>query len=395
MQRPLVLLETLLPVLSGVLLAQAPDWTRRQPLPTPRGLLSVGTMTLRYTDSSRATSHHLRYRPITVQVWYPARHCAPHARTPYLSEANFLDSMITRRYLDIPEQDIRAWAGLRSHACLNAVPAPRPPLRGWPMLVFSHGLGVAHAHYTSFAEELASHGYVVLAIDHPMGGFAFGPSGQVLAPGVDSVPYPYPRVLPPLLRDWAIDASYVVRATATRLESSANPSIRLPLDTSHVGMVGHSLGGAAALQACHTEPLFAACADMDGDTFGDVDQAGVGKPFLVLLSEPVHLSPPTDSAQRAGRERLAQMGRERDSSWAATRAKYPDVPGFIVKIVGTGHMSFTDAPFQFPTLLQETGSTLGADRAFRLASERLLEFFDHFLKGEPLRLLRAGAATIQ
>jgi hypothetical protein len=58
-------------------------------------------------------------------------------------------------------------------------------------------------------------------------------------------------------------------------------------------------------------------------------------------------------------------------------------------------MSFTDAPFQFPTLLQETGSTLGADRAFRLASERLLEFFDHFLKGEPLRLLRPGAATIQ
>src|SRR4029077_13405995 len=98
-----------------------------------------------------------------------------------------------------------------------------------------------------------------------------------LAPGVDSVPYPYPEVLPPLLRDWAIDASYVVRATARRLESSAPPRIRLPLDTSHVGMLGHSLGGAAALQACHTEPHFVACADMDGDTFGDVDEAGVGK----------------------------------------------------------------------------------------------------------------------
>lgn len=395
MQRPLALSVTLLPVLSGVLLAQVPDWTRRQPLPTPRGLLSVGTITLHFTDSSRATSHHLEYRPLGVQAWYPARHCAPEARAPYLSDAKLLDSMITRQYLEVPERDIRAWARLRSHACLNAVPAPRPSLSGWPILVLSHGLGVAHAHYTSFAEELASHGYVVLAIDHPMGGFAIGPSGEVLAPGVDSVPYPYPRVLPPLLRDWAIDASYVVRATARRLESSPTPRISLSLDTSHVGMLGHSLGGAAALQGCHTEPLFVACAYMDGDTFGDVDKAGVGKPFLVLLSQPVHLSPPIDSAQRVGRERLAQMGRERDSSWAATGAKYPDVPSFIVKIAGTGHMSFTDSPFQFPTLLQETGSTLGADRAFRLASGRLLEFFDHFLKGEPFRLLSPGAATIQ
>jgi dienelactone hydrolase len=383
------------PLLSGALLAQAPDWTRHQPLPTPRGLLAVGTMTFHFTDSSRATSRHLAYRPLTVQVWYPARQCPPDAWAPYLNEANLLDSMVARRYLDVSEQDIRAWGRLRSHACLNAAPASRRSLSGWPVLVFSHGLGVAHAHYTSFAEQLVSHGYVVLVIDHPMGGFAIGPSGQVLAPGVDSVPYPYPRVLPPLLRDWATDASYVVRATATRLDSSTTQRFRLPLDTSRVGMLGHSLGGAAALQACHTQPLFIACADMDGDTFGDVDEAGVGKPFLVLLSEPVHQSAPTDSAHRAEREQLAQMGRERDSAWAATLAKVPDVPGFVVKVAGTGHMSFTDAPFQFPVLLQETGSTLSADRAFRLIAERLLDFFDHFLKGEPLRLLRPGAATIQ
>ncbi len=133
---------------------------------------------------------------------------------------------------------------------------------------------------------------------------------------------------------------------------------------------------------------------MDGATFGDVTTEGVGKPFLVLLSAPVALSPPKDSAERAQRERFAKMGRERDSSWAATMAMYPAVPGFVVKILGTGHMSFSDAPFQFPSEMQNTGSTLPPERAYWLVTERLLAFFDHFLKGEPLRLLHPGEQVV-
>lgn len=39
--------------------------------------------------------------------------------------------------------------------------------RQWPVIIFLTGNVAARAFYTSLATGLASHGYVVLAIDHP------------------------------------------------------------------------------------------------------------------------------------------------------------------------------------------------------------------------------------
>ncbi len=234
---------TLLTVASPICLAQVPDWSRRSALPEPRGPLAVGTTTLHLSDTSRGTSRHLLSRPLAVQVWYPARRDEHGQHAPYLIEPGLLDSMISRRYFDVPVEDMRAWADVRLAAHVNATPAAPKRPAGWPVLVFSHGLGVARAHYSSFSQELASRGYVVLAVEHPIGGFTFGPSGQVLTPGVDSLAYPYPRIYAPLLRDWAEDASYVVRLLSEGLRSRKSGMSGLRLDTAKVGMLGHSPGG--------------------------------------------------------------------------------------------------------------------------------------------------------
>lgn len=373
--------------------AQDPDWTQHKPLPVPNGKYQVGTLTLHLEDWTRPTSRHLPSRPLAVQVWYPAR-ASTGPRAPYIADRGLLDSMRARGYLDLPVSEMQSWDSVKLAARAKAIPVRAPRAEGWPVLVFSHGMGASRSSYASYLQMLASHGYVVLAIDHPIGGFTLGPERQVLTPGVDSVPYQYPRVLGPLVRDWATDASYVVRQTVTSLGPSSAHGLRLSIDTTRVGMLGHSLGGAAALQACHTETLFLACADMDGDTFGDVDAEGVGKPILVLLSHPVFSSVPQDSAGNAARERLLQMGRERDSSWAATVDKQPGVPAYIVKVAGTGHMSFSDAPYLFPSALQGTSSTLDRDVAFKLISEKLLSFFDHYLNGARLKHLKPGTVMI-
>ena len=354
----------------------------------------MGTLTLRLEDWTRPTSRHIRSRPLNVQVWYPSRSASRGPRAPYIGDRHMLDSMIGRGYLELTRDEVQPWDSVKIVARLKAIPAKSPRRDGWPVIVFSHGMGISRANYASYVQQLASHGYVVLAIDHPMGGFTFGTDGSVLAPGVDSVPYPYPRVLGPLLRDWAKDASYVVRTARDALGSSSTHGLRLALDTMRAGMAGHSLGGAAALQACHAESLFLACADMDGDTFGDVDSDGVGKPFLTLLSKPVHMSEPEDSVGRAGRARLNQMGRARDSSWAATIAKQPGVAAYVIEIAGTGHMSFTDAPFLFPSQLQNTGSTLDRTKAYDLISNRLLAFFDLYLNGKKSKKLVPGMSSI-
>src|SRR5438552_238886 len=54
---------------------------------------------------------------------------------------------------------------VRTHAQLGA-PALRD-LGGWPVLLFSPGLGNSRSLYTTLSEDLASQGFAVAAIDHP------------------------------------------------------------------------------------------------------------------------------------------------------------------------------------------------------------------------------------
>jgi hypothetical protein len=122
---------------------------------------------------------------------------------------------------------------------------------------------------------------------------------------------------------------------------------------------------------------------MDGAPFGDVESEGVGKPVLVLLSEPDRRRdpPPRDSAESVRRRRFLEMGRERDSSWSAICALQRGTPCGVVKLRGTAHFSFSDAPFQFPAQLRAVGATLSPAEMHRAISRRLLAFFDRFVRG--------------
>jgi dienelactone hydrolase len=358
----------------------AQDWAARTPFPAPSGPFAVGVGTLHFRDSTRATSRSIRTRPLTVQLWYPAQRGSGAPRAPYVPEPALLHAMVRDGYLDLDSATIRDWSRVRLAARLGARPAFSPSARGWPVLVFSHGMGVAGANYAAMVEELASHGYVVLAIDHPIGGFTLDPNGKLLRPGVDSLHYPA-RPIISMVRDWAIDDALVLRRAAALLRAPSASPVRLDLDTTRAGVAGHSLGGAAALQACRAPSPFVACADMDGAPFGDVETEGVGKPILVLLSEPDHRRdpPPRDSAESARRRRFLEMGRERDSSWSVICALQRGVRCDVVKLRGTGHFSFSDAPFQFPAQLRGVGATLSPLEMHRAITSRLLDFFGQAL----------------
>ena len=374
---------------------RAQPWSLRTPLPLPTGAHTVGTDVLRLVDSSRATSRSIRTRPLTVQRWYPARR-GTGAPASYLAEPSLLDSMMRIGYFDLEPDEMSGWRDVRLHARLGAQAAAPPDSRGWPVVVLSHGFGAARAHYSALAQELASHGYVVLAIDHPIGGFTLAPDGSVLRPGADSLHYSG-SPLASVVRDWAIDDAFVVRRAAALASRGSESVGTVAIDTTRVAAIGHSLGGAAALQACLSQPLFDACADMDGDVFGDVETNGIAKPILALLSQPDHRArpPARDSAESARREAFARMGRERDSSWTAICARQRGSPCFVVKLVGTAHFSFSDAPFQMPSRLRGVGATLTPAEMHRTMAVRLLDFLDHELRSTPLRVLEAGLNEVQ
>src|SRR3954468_6997743 len=57
------------------------------------------------------------------------------------------------------------------------------------------------------------------------------------------------------------------------------------MDLGRLGAVGHSFGGAQALQFCHDDSRCRAAVDLDGIPFGSVVTDGLSKPAMLLLSD--------------------------------------------------------------------------------------------------------------
>lgn len=374
-----------------------------QPLPRPSGQYSIGTERFTMVDTAVFLSGDRVARPLTAQVWYPSQADGHSPRALYVEPGALLDAMIREKYQDLPPAAIREWGVLPLSASTGAPPARTPSKRGWPVLVFSHGFGVSRISYAAFAQEFASRGYIVITIDHPFGGFMVAPDGRLLEPGGDSLRRrlgsasamaTVDSALAWDARWWSAEGVAALRRLAAGRTGVAVLA-SLVIDTARAGMLGHSLGGAAALQGCRDHALFRACADMDGAPVGDVERAGVRKPILALLSEPGGpAAEAKDSAERVRHAEFARMGRERDSTWRAIVKHDAPIPVFVQVFRGTAHFSFSDAPFLMPSLLRGTGSTRSARDAYALIVSRLADFFDHFLRGAPLRLLKPGVTTV-
>lgn len=329
------------------------------------------------TDSNRRDLvDPARARDLAVQLWYPtgARHGAPaQCLSPALAAA-----MRDAGYLHLDSATIAAWPMVAARAWRDV------PIAGTrlPLLLLSHGQGVSRAHYAALAADLASHGYMVAAIDHPYGGMMERADGRVITLADDPASGPPDSVLAVRASEWAQDASFVVgqlldpATTLGRLAASHVAGDR-------VGMLGHSLGGAAALEACRADARFRACADLDGMLVGRVAAEGPRGPTLIVRSSPVYSD--EDLAKR-GRTRAQweAMGREVEGHFRAVAAKGDRGVVWTVTVRGAGHMSFSDAPFTFPDAITRFGGTpLPAARALGLVGGVVRAFFDEQLKEGP------------
>ncbi len=185
------------------------------------------------------------------------------------------------------------------------------------------------------AEDLASHGYVVVAIDHTHEAFAVHfPDGRVER---SEVPLDSPQEV---LRDLLVptrvaDARFVLDqltelATGrTVTETALPPHLAGNLDLSRVGMFGHSLGGSTTAQAMHDDPRIRAGVNLDGPILGSVATGGIDRPLLMLAG--------------GNSPWFGQPGWE--PYWSNnTGLKLP------LRVAGTEHMSFCDQQVILPQL---------------------------------------------
>ena len=347
------------------------------PLPWPGESARLGTTVAYFVDSLRPRKEFPAGRPITVQLWYPASSTA--APAPYLWEPALAPALMAAGYYGIDSVAIHAWSRLTSHSSRDAAPATGKH----PLLAFSVGLGVARANYTSLAEALASAGYIVALVEGALQGFMVTASGAVVTDTAGI--YGEPAAHRQGVADWARDISFAIGRLQARHLPAPTARVAAAIDFSRIGALGHSSGGLVAVAVCETDARVRACVNMDGGlaapdgaALADFVPRGIHHPTLFLRSQPLYDD--TTLARRGmTREQWTKRGeagkRALDSLAARSRGQL-----WSVQVAGTGHFSFSDAPYVMPSALTRFGGRIIApDRGWRVITAVLGAWFDREL----------------
>jgi dienelactone hydrolase len=262
--------------------------------------------------------------------------------------------------------------------------------RPFPILLYVPGNGQGKDDNASTAAELASHGYIIMAIDD-----------------IDRDPRPIDaagEILQPLAFDFASAEAFKttlrtgdrkVRLQAERalmaldrFEASANADWRDRVCFDHVGFFGFSFGGATAAEAGTFDPRVVAVANLDGWLFGRAAFGALETPYMIILIKDGIFPGPRQLGSADPNERNFATLMERDLREEVRLANRPD--GFGYRIRTSYHENLSDQIFGrsfFKTWL--------LTNPYRVKSIRdayLRAFFDTYLRGMPSPLLTQSPA---
>jgi dienelactone hydrolase len=337
-------------------------------LPASSGPYTVGQTMLTWVDTPRPevlTESPNDFREVAAVIWYPAEPGTgvKAGYFPHLSSVS--DALLQSGELDLWE--VFGLRFIRSESRLDANPVKTE--QPFPVVILSPGNGTNIEFYASLAGEIASHGYIVLGLNHPYDVPAVQLSNGEVAP--------YNR------NQWLLDAEAHQAYSAQRIkvrtadvvfalgqlqEMNSNGLLAGLMDLDAVAAAGHSVGGITASEACKSDTRFKACLNFDGLQRGgpfSMEETAIPpeQPFLFLTKES-QLPPPWI-------ERFESMS---ESYW--------------VVIHGAAHQNFTDGPLLQPSLLPGPKQ---ADRWMGLIQRYSLAFLDQTLKGYSNELLAQAA----
>jgi dienelactone hydrolase len=341
-------------------------------LPKPTGPYPIGTRVLYLVDPNRMETQDPssgRKRELMIQLWYPAvtsrNPLAPYRRR---AETTWLSS-----YQSV------LWTHSRWE-----VPVAQGQ-QAFPVLLFNPSWQGRRTQNTFLVEDLASHGFVVVGIDHTYNSepIAF-PDGRVVhyAPveQMDFDRFSWEQINAAAEKELdrqTADDIFVLDQLQAMNEDPASPLYQR-LDADKTGALGHSIGGAVAAQAALLDPRIRSALDLDGSLFGEVAREGLRKPFMFISEDP-HDYPlpqtlsPSDKINVALDERDAAMVKKSET--------------YRIFLRGSTHLSFTDKVLFSPIHSASGRGKLPPRRECFILRAYALAFFDSTLKGNNKQLL--------
>ena len=354
------------------------------PLPTATGRYRTGRVAFQWIDNTRPeleTRVPDDRRELLVYVFYPAGAANGVPRAPYVPDA---DVMLPYWKDDLTNR-LKA---LRAHS-REGVALANGRAR-FPVVIFAPGGGQKALAYTTLLEDLASHGYVVAAIEPPYNAPAMQfPNGRTigrLAPADRGWEEPktrddQPRIYEQMVLHWARDMSFVLDRLA-ELNNASQGLFAGRLDVVRVGAFGHSRGGQAAGTVRLLDARFRGAINLDGNIRGRGFQPikgpdGGQQPFMWIEKQTPVLN--DTELERAQLPKALYQ-----EFFAETTRLMQSVKGgsahVTVARLGIEHLDFSDNPFWgaavAPDVRAAKRQTLAVSRAYVRA------FFDGCLRGQ-------------
>jgi dienelactone hydrolase len=290
---------------------------------------------------------------IVVQIWYPAAANLP--ATDLLSES--ATPVACSKVMDD-----RRLSDTRSQ---------------FPILLYAPWNGGAKDDNASTAAELASHGYVVMAIDD----IDRDPRSPTATE--DWQPLAFDFSSAEAFKTTLRNSDRKVRRQAEkaltaldRLKACANADWRARIQFDRIGFFGFSLGGSTAAEAGTFDPRVVAAANLDGWLFGRAAFGALDKPYLIILAENAVFPAPCQLQSLNPNTRFEAVLDARDLREEVRLANRPGGYGF--RVLESFHENFSDQIFK-----RRFSKSWLLTNPYRVKSIRdayLLAFFDTYVR---------------
>jgi dienelactone hydrolase len=358
-------------------------WVERRTeitLPIPSGPFAVGRAIFDWADDAKLDTLAPvpgTKRELLVWIWYPSTAGQSAAADDYLPAEMRAEAGPAGGLLKLLTRDL---SKVHGHSIRNSEVSPQ---QSYPVVIMRAGASLEVWNYSTLAEDLASHGYVVVGFDAPYRSFTVVfPDRRVMRRIPENNPelclertgQELDHCANRLLTAWAADMSFVLDRLERLNASDASGKFTGRFDMTRVGVFGHSFGGAAAALFCHEDSRCKAGIDVDGAPHGSVIQTGIDRPFMFLLSDHGGESGPESN----------QVGADIQSIYDRLP---PDGRAFV-EIRGANHFLFSDDGALLKShIVMRTLHVLGivgidGRRQLAVTAYCLRTFFDTYLKGE-------------
>lgn len=343
---------------------------------------------------------HSKHRELLIQIWYPS------------NKKEIGKSKYQRKIPEYPELNDYI---LISHTYEEQEFIPCSTTKqNFPVIIFAHGYGESVDGYTMFLENITSHGYIVVGINHTYVCNVFMPvvlDSQNFGEQYKTREIKCIAKLNQHLLDVCFNDIKFVLSKINELNKSDH-ILKGKLDITKIGVLCHSLGGMNMQNALREIPDLKVGAFLDAAMTANFKQ--VNKPLLFLESEWFH---ETNMYLAESDPDWANLRIHKQTDFYKDLTKYEFFLKFFDKffcsnnniyrffLKKSGHNTFTNLQFLKNTIIEKCAEKrkdlekfqylgiINSQIAIKIINEFIIDFFDKFLKDKNLKFLNKAESS--